>query len=412
MSDPMPPAPIPFESNPTPPPRPEANAVAQSRNVPLIGIIVALALLVVAGIILLVALLGKGSVGGEGAAGTSSAAGKTATVQKGAPQGSQAQKLQTAFDQYTEILDAPAKYLTELDLYNSSGVYKYALTEMNGDGIPELLFGADDGNGLLNVQIFSADGSENPFKAPSNVLLDGVASGGGTRAFITGSKAGNGIIQALGSASNPQWYCNRMVLQGSELVESENCDFTFGDSTPVLGGDGAGLQWLDVSDRSALQKLAGPAGAAGAKQPAGGKSADQKAKAIAAAKAQGKQVFEGTIRIMNHAELVGFQGVSDPNPDYSGTFKYEKYAILVFDRTQTVTGMSGDGSGTQTGSAKLLCVGAYYPGVDSVDTTPEWVPYNGKRVVVAGTAEEVGWPSDTSLPLGEPRGGGEIIFAE
>lgn len=123
-------------------------------------------------------------------------------------------------------------------------------------------------------------------------------------------------------------------------------------------------------------------------------------------------MFEGTIRIMNHAELVGFQGVSDPNPDYSGTFKYEKYAILVFDRTQTVTGMSGDGTGMQTDSAKLLCVGAYYAGVDSVDTTPEWVPYNGKRVVVAGTAEDVGWPSDTSLPLGEPRGGGEIIFAE
>lgn len=408
MSDPMPPAPIPFESNPTPPPRPEANAVAKSRNVPLIGIIVALALLVVAGIILLVALLGKGSAGGEGAAGTSSAAGKTATVQKG----SQAQKLQTAFAQYTEILDAPTKYLTALDLYNSSGVYKYALTEMNGDGIPELLFGADDGNGLLNVQVFSADGSENPFKAPSNVLLDGVAAGGGTRAFILGSKAGNGIIQALGSASNPQWYCNRMVLQGSELVESENCDFTFGESAPVLDGDGAELQWLDVLDRSALQKLAGPAGAAGSKQPAGGKSADQKAKAIAAAKAQGKQVFEGTIRIMNHAELVGFQGVSDPNPDYSGTFKYEKYAILVFDRTQTVTGTSGDGTGMQTDSAKLLCVGAYYAGVDSVDTTPEWVPYNGKRVVVAGTAEEVGWPSDTSLPLGEPRGGGDVIFSE
>lgn len=408
MSDPMPPAPIPFESNPTPPPRPEANAVAKSRNVPLIGIIVALALLVVAGIILLVALLGKGSAGGEGAAGTSSAAGKTATVQKG----SQAQKLQTAFAQYTEILDAPTKYLTALDLYNSSGVYKYALTEMNGDGIPELLFGADDGNGLLNVQVFSADGSENPFKAPSNVLLDGVAAGGGTRAFILGSKAGNGIIQALGSASNPQWYCNRMVLQGSELVESENCDFTFGESAPVLDGDGAELQWLDVLDRSALQKLAGPAGAAGSKQPAGGKSADQKAKAIAAAKAQGKQVFEGTIRIMNHAELVGFQGVSDPNPDYSGTFKYEKYAILVFDRTQTVTGTSGDGTGMQTDSAKLLCVGAYYAGVDSVDTTPEWVPYNGKRVVVAGTAEDVGWPSDTSLPLGEPRGGGDVIFSE
>ena len=408
MSDPMQPAPIPSESNPTPTSPPEGDAVTKSRNVPLIGIIVALALLLVAGIILLVVLLGKGSAGGEGAAGTSSAAGKTATVQKG----SQAQKLQTAFEQYTEILDAPAKYLTALDLDNSSGAYKYALTEMNGDGIPELLFGADDGNGLLNVQVFSADGSGNPFIAPSKVLLDGVAAGGGTRASIMGSKTGNGIIQVLGSASNPQWYCNRMVLQGSELVESENCDFTFGDSTPVLDGDGAELQWLDVSDRSALQKLAGPAGTAGTKQPAGGKSADQKAKAIAAAKAQGKQVFEGTIRILNHAELTGLQGISDPNPDYSGNFKYEKYAILVLDETQTVTGMSGDGSGMQTGSAKLLCVGAYYPGVDSVDTTPEWVPYNGKRVVVAGTAEDVGWPSDTSLPLGEPRGGGEIIFAE
>ena len=358
--------------------------------------------------ILLVALLGKGSAGGEGAAGKSSAAGKTATAQKG----SQAQKLQKAFAQYTEILDAPAKYLTALERDNSSGVYKYALTEMNGDGIPELLFGADDGNGLLNVQVFSADGSGNPFIAPSKVLLNGVASGGGTRASISGSKTGNGIIQVLGSASNPQWYCNRMVLQGSELVESENCDFTIGESTPVLGGDGAELQWLDVSDRSALQKLAGPAGAAGAKQPARGKSADQKAKAIAAAKAQGKQVFEGTIRILSHAELTGLQGISDPNPDYSGNFKYEKYAILVLDETQTVTGTSGDGSGMQTDSAKLLCVGAYYPGIDSVDTTPEWVPYNGKRVVVAGTAEDVGWPSDTSLPLGEPRGGGEIIFAE
>ena len=246
MPDPMPPAPIPSESNTTLPPPPEAYVVAKNRNVLLIGIIVALALLLVAGIILLVALLGKGPAGGEGVAGTSSAAGNTATVQKG----------------------------------------------------------------------------------------------------------------------------------------------------------------------SQAQKLAGPAGTAGTKQPARGKSADQKAKAIAAAKAQGKQVFEGTIRIMNHAELVGFQGVSDPNPDYSGTFKYEKYAILVFDRTQTVTGMSGDGTGMQTDSAKLLCVGAYYAGVDSVDTTPEWVPYNGKRVVVAGTAEDVGWPSDTSLPLGEPRGGGEIIFAE
>ena len=214
MSDPMPPAPIPSESNPTPPPRPEAYPVAKNPNVPLIGIIVALALLVVAGMILLVALLGKGSAGGEGAAGTSSAAGNTATVQKGAPQDPQAQKLQTAFDQYTEILDAPAKYLTALDLNNSSGAYKYALTEMNGDGVPELLFGADDGYGLLNVQVFSADGSGNPFVAPSKVLLDGVASGGGTRAFIMGSKAGNGIIQVLGSALNPQWYCNRMVLQG------------------------------------------------------------------------------------------------------------------------------------------------------------------------------------------------------
>ena len=149
----------------------------------------------------------------------------------------------------------------------------------------------------------------------------------------------------------------------------------------------------------------------GTKQPARGKSADQKAKAIAAAKAQGKQVFEGTIRIMNHAELVGFQGVPESNPDYSGTFKYEEYAILVFDGPQTVTGMSGDGTGMQTDSAKLLCVGAYYASVDSVDTTPEWVPYNGKRVVVAGPAEDVGWPSDASLPLGEPRGGGDTEIA-
>lgn len=142
MSDPMSHAPIPSESNPTPPAPPEVDVVAKNPNVPLIGIIVLLALLLDAGMILLLALLG-GSAGGKEAAGTSPAAGQTATVQQKAPQDAQAQK---------------------------------------------------------------------------------------------------------------------------------------------------------------------QAGQAGAKQPAGNKSADQKAQAIAVAKAQGKQVFEGTIRILNHAELVGFQG--------------------------------------------------------------------------------------------------------
>ncbi|MDY6076057.1 hypothetical protein [Mobiluncus sp.] len=410
MSDPMPPASIRSESSPTPPPRPEADAVAKSRNVPLIGIIVALALLVVAGIILLVALLGKGSAGGEEAAGTSSAAGKTATVQKH----SHAQKLQTAFAQYTEILDAPTKYLTALERDNSSGAYKYALTEMNGDGIPELLFGADDGYGLLNVQVFSADGSGNPFIAPSKVLLDGVALGGGTRAFIMGSKAGNGIIQVLGSASNPQWYCNRMVLQGSELVESDNCDFTFGESTPVLDGDGAELQWLDVSDRSALQKLAGPAGAAGAKQPAGGKSADQKAKAIAAARAQGKQVLEGTLRIMGHKEVLQMQGMPEPNPVPPGTdFSHERYVVVLLDQKQGVLGILGDGSGeTDTIETDILDLYSYTGIGNEEDRSSQWQKYDGRRVVVAADTDDICWPSGVGVPIGAPAFGGDVIFAE
>lgn len=58
MSDPMSHAPIPSESNPTPPAPPEVDVVAKNPNVPLIGIIVLLALLLDAGMILLVALLG------------------------------------------------------------------------------------------------------------------------------------------------------------------------------------------------------------------------------------------------------------------------------------------------------------------------------------------------------------------
>lgn len=116
-------------------------------------------------------------------------------------------------------------------------------------------------------------------------------------------------------------------------------------------------------------------------------------KAIDNAKAAGKTVLPGTIRIFEtDAQMTDFQGIQNPN---AGGYECGPYAVFAFDSTAYVTAGHGDGSpGSSSESASMVLL-AQGSDVDA------WTSYDGKHVTCALGA--MWWPSDTGLPPGEPR---------
>ena len=116
-------------------------------------------------------------------------------------------------------------------------------------------------------------------------------------------------------------------------------------------------------------------------------------KAIDNAKAAGKTVLPGTIRIFEtDAQMTDFQGIQNPN---AGGYECGPYAVFAFDSTAYVTAGHGDGSpGSSSESASMVLL-AQGSDVDA------WTSYDGQHVTCALGA--MWWPSDTGLPLGEPR---------
>lgn len=113
----------------------------------------------------------------------------------------------------------------------------------------------------------------------------------------------------------------------------------------------------------------------------------------------GNYVLQGTMYYVSYYDLLSLQGISDPNPG-SSYGKDSYYTVLVLDSPQTLSFMAGDGDGTRSGQVSLINI------TDLADATG----YNGTRMMVALNPGNYYWPSDVSVPVGEPRGSGcEII---
>ena len=126
------------------------------------------------------------------------------------------------------------------------------------------------------------------------------------------------------------------------------------------------------------------------------------------AQSNGLEVFEGTLRILSADELMELQQADPHMPEMDGTF-----AVLVFDQATDVVGQSGDGSGERTDTATMLGVAEYTEYSNTVvdkGDLESWRAYDGQRIAVAAYPEEVWFPSDVSLPIGEPRTGEATIL--
>ncbi|MBO4881590.1 MAG: RNA polymerase sigma factor [Firmicutes bacterium] len=109
-----------------------------------------------------------------------------------------------------------------------------------------------------------------------------------------------------------------------------------------------------------------------------------------AEEAAGRLVFTGEIATYNYEAVVEMQGYPDYNAAYSD--HSETYRIIVLDEPQEVTLQAVDGP--YTGTLRFLTVRTEAGVPEDID---------GQRIVFSIDPETTWWPSDTSIPLGQPK---------
>lgn len=106
----------------------------------------------------------------------------------------------------------------------------------------------------------------------------------------------------------------------------------------------------------------------------------------------GMILLEGVINHMTYDEVLKAQGYPDPNP---GSSIYEPYfTMFTLSKPQDIT-LRSSGGDVYAGAPKMI----------SLLNFSQIKKYDGKTVILAidPHPEGTSWPSDTSLPLGEPK---------
>lgn len=200
------------------------------------------------------------------------------------------------------------------------------------------------------------------------------------------SAAGSASASAAGSANASS------AASESANASSAAASAASGSSADAVSGSAAATDAAASSSSAATASSSTTASASASSQKASGD----------AATAQGSQTFEGTVHVTSAEELVKLQG-SDIDPAMASNGG--EYAVVVFDQPTEVTGMSADGSGARTQSSAMIGV-AEYTKYDSFvveyGDLESWRSLDGQHVTISVQAEDIMFPTDVRLPIGEP----------
>lgn len=183
--------------------------------------------------------------------------------------------------------------------------YEYALQDINGDNLPDLLvMGDQDSVQHYCVWVASQDGSGvTQVQVPDDVMTrNGYASS--YRFLLNGSNRGNGLLSSqLSNSGSTMSTTQRYVVKDGKLVADGEAiqSQTAGELAPEVKSESVEINFVDTSDRSLLEALAKgeEIPTADDKQTQSQDSQPKESatdKAIADAKAKGLVVLTGTVR--------------------------------------------------------------------------------------------------------------------
>lgn len=269
-----------------------------------------------------------------------------------------------------------------------TGVYRYALCRLNAeDDFPSIVLEQQAETLEYHVLVYRWNEETGEAARVAGMADDGETRGG-LRTGLSQMADGDGlrhtvVYSATGETVITRFTQNEQEPRALSFVDEWTGAFT--DPIPE-SLDFYELVWYDVSDLSGLESWSWPPAApSGSSVP---QDVPQSVSSAAPAQDGDRIVFTGTIDTYTHDEVVALQGQPDPNAPWSDT--EATYRLIVLDAPQTMELTSVDGM--RSGEVRMINVtGA--PGLDGLD---------GQHLTFSIDAASAWWPSDTSLPLGQP----------
>ncbi|MDO4796979.1 MAG: zinc ribbon domain-containing protein [Coriobacteriales bacterium] len=301
-------------------------------------------------------------------------------------------------DAYEQVLDDPSPYFAG-EWFGSypNGDYGYLLTDMTGDDVPELLVSThysnvgSHGSGGLRFVPFVYDEQSNTVTQAQeesfSIFLEPWVS-------YCISADQHALVCYQRSRGQQVDYVDRVYVEDGVIKRTE---------TDEEQGTGIAELVTSLSDRAAISELRARGGetVSASSEPSTTSEAQANATAESAAQqqhadlrsqaeSQGRQVFEGVVRMVDGEELSQLDGVPiNANGEKCAEgWRKSSYALLMFDDAQTVDGI-------QLAEDKVsrdvdhICLGEKnfdtYGGSYNRDNASQWEEYDGRRVCVSAT---------------------------
>ncbi|WP_276804149.1 hypothetical protein [Lactobacillus hominis] len=311
---------------------------------------------------------------------------------------------------YNSVLDDVKKYSFDEDssMADSGANYKYSydLVKVEDQKAPLLVVKrTPDSNFTVdNVRIFSYNEKTKKEAAPDKIYQIGVAPAGGFRADLKVNQKGPFLEYLSSTSGSGDTETKKLEVKNNKIVEKTiwkgKVQKGIFDER-FLTSEYKVLKWTDIANRSLLDKYAGKS-ATSEKPKKTEKKVSQKSQTsdldekIKQKKAAGMVVLKGKIVKTDHDGVLKMQNETDPNPDSQDT---DTYYIFVLDQPQSVTFSTvGDmNHTTRAGEVKMIRLMNFNQDVTGSVT----MAFNVKQTV---------WPTDTSVPLGQPKSEGYEIL--
>jgi len=286
-----------------------------------------------------------------------------------------------AMSLYRDIVDQASSYNYDIGTVRATGRYRYALVRMEENAsVPALLLSCETEDYMEHVRVFQYDAASGTVGEPQEVLLMGAAQMGGYRGGLSLGAGQTGLQLTTVAAGTGMSEMSRIHVQGMQLVWQRQWFGRIDERPGNLVSEE--IDWHDTGDRSLLA--------------AGNNSSLSPGTAAGTGTAQNtlptdgnRIVFRGTLGTYTVSEVEVLQGAPDPNRG-NGYNDGRTYRLIVLDTPQEMTLQAVDAP--RKGLVRLI-------DVSSANLSHS----DGDNLIFSIDPSVTWWPSDTSLPLGQPK---------
>lgn len=285
---------------------------------------------------------------------------------------------------YGEIISSAPDYTYTTSDSASTGHYRYSIFDLqDGDPVPTLLLAQETDTGNWYVRFFQYDPETDSVFQPEESLEEG-SSGGGYHAGLAREADGNGVrlTETYGGSGDTE--ITRITLADGTLVQEPQWSGKFTEVPEALGL--IEIKWTEVSFHGSGQS----------ETVGGGGKSDVEAEPVSPPDSEsqgssaedGRIVFTGTVGTYSYEEVIALQGCPDPNAPWTDSSQTFRLIVLDTPQIMELEGLDGPRSDEVV--------------VISVDYAENLASYEGEHLTFSIDPKATYWPSDTSMPVGQP----------